>query len=363
MIRQPSEPRPELGKSLLNVLRQAEEAGAPVPQWVAVEDETGDWIREVAAMSSSERARGVVAIGTVSAIEVAIRLGVGGALRLPPSTVHAIAAFEAAARAQPGFEVDPRLVDLAVSADDTSIVVSWDDRALWRCQLGDREMDSLMRDLAGELGVLPALFPGPALVVSGKTGDEIRATWRKIAKDRAIAGARIQLRSSRPPSGHCGAVDVVLEALVQPAETVRDPGENSTMTQPVYELPSGRRVGCWSPSKPGQAAADGWVAWPEGETEVGYRWRLRHPNGGEQTIDDVLAVDTVDSPALRVPGWVTASLDTGRPAALVVEQLGEAAHRAGVPLWVANVNQQALELLLGLPGTLWVDGPAAPREE
>jgi len=41
--------------------------------------------------------------------------------------------------------------------------------------------------------------------------------------------------------------------------------------------------------------------------------------------------------------------------------LAEAAHRRGLPLWVPNVDSIALRFLLGLPGTLWVDGPAVPR--
>ena len=65
--------------------------------------------------------------------------------------------------------------------------------------------------------------------------------------------------------------------------------------------------------------------------------------------------------AVRLPGWVAVGLGPGRPAALLLERLASTASRLGVPLWVPNVDQVVLRLLLGMPGPFWVDGPAVPR--
>ena len=51
----------------------------------------------------------------------------------------------------------------------------------------------------------------------------------------------------------------------------------------------------------------------------------------------------------------------GTPAALLVARLADAADRRGLPLWIPNVDGEGLRFALGLPGTLWVDGPAVPR--
>jgi hypothetical protein len=363
MIRLLQQPPPEIGRPLENVLRQAVEAGAPVPAWVAVEDDSGSWIQAVAACPAVERARGVVVLGSDQAISDAIRLGVGGALRLPPSTVRTIAALQAAAQATPGPDADFGLIDLAFAVEGDGLVVSWANRPFWRCQLGEPEMSSLMRALADELQLIPALAPGPALVVSGRSRNEIQSAWAQVTDRRGIPTQGVHLRQCRFPAGHCGALDAVLRALTEPPDGADDQPPASPPTQPVFELPSGRRVGCWSPVEGEQAPPRGWRAWPVSETSLGYQWRLRHADGGEDSVEDVLSADRVAVPALRIPGWVAAGIAEGRPAALMVERLAAAAARAGLPLWVPNVDRPALDLLLRLPGSFWVDGPAAPREE
>jgi len=44
-----------------------------------------------------------------------------------------------------------------------------------------------------------------------------------------------------------------------------------------------------------------------------------------------------------------------------VTRLAEVAARHGLPLWIPNLDGDALRLALTLPGVLWVDGPAVPR--
>jgi hypothetical protein len=220
-------------------------------------------------------------------------------------------------------------------------------------------MSSLMRALADELQTIPALAPGPALVVSGRSRNEIQSAWLRVTLRRGIPTQGVHLRECRFPAGHYGALEAVLRALTEPPDDL-PPAEPPT--QPVYELPSGRRVGCWSPVEGAQTPDNGWLAWPASETSVGYQWRLSHADGGEHSVEDALSTDRVAAPALRLPGWVAAGIAEGRPAALMVERLAAAAARAGLPLWVPNVDRPALDLLLRLPGSLWVDGPAAPRE-
>jgi hypothetical protein len=77
----------------------------------------------------------------------------------------------------------------------------------------------------------------------------------------------------------------------------------------------------------------------------------------------VLRPEDVEPPVARLPGWIGVSIGAGRPAGLLLERLAVAASERGVPLWVPNVDRMALNLVLGLPGTVWVDGPAAPTAE
>ena len=64
--------------------------------------------------------------------------------------------------------------------------------------------------------------------------------------------------------------------------------------------------------------------------------------------------------AVRVPGWASVGLRSGSPAGLMVTCLAEEAKRRGLPLWIPNLGEESLRFVLGLPGTLWVDGAAVP---
>jgi hypothetical protein len=103
------------------------------------------------------------------------------------------------------------------------------------------------------------------------------------------------------------------------------------------------------------------VAVPVETSEVGYRWRLRFPDGSQREVVDAFGTPASPGAALRVPGWFAGRLAAGRPIGLLAARLAVAAQRRGVPLWVPNVRPGALEYLLRLPGTLWVDGTAVPE--
>jgi hypothetical protein len=147
------------------------------------------------------------------------------------------------------------------------------------------------------------------------------------------------------------------------SEALEVEGEpEETRPQPVYELPSGRPVGWWSPREV-ETAGEGWHASPMEDNEVGYRWRLLGGDGNEEFVEDVIMASEVRSPAVRFPGWAATAVGAGRPAGLLVEWLATTAAKADIPLWVPNLHHDALQLLLRLPGTFWVDGPAAPKPD
>ena len=83
-----------LSGGLDNVIAGALAGGAPEPSWVAVDDGSGAWVAKVAGRPAAQRVRGVVAAASADALVAAQRLGVGGAIWLPPSSLAAIEAFE-----------------------------------------------------------------------------------------------------------------------------------------------------------------------------------------------------------------------------------------------------------------------------
>jgi hypothetical protein len=82
-------------------------------------------------------------------------------------------------------------------------------------------------------------------------------------------------------------------------------------------------------------------------------------------VTDVVTADEVsgvqDVMAVRLPGWLAHPLRPGSPAGLLAERIAEVAARRDLPLWIPGVDVDALRFVLGLPGTIWVDGPAVPR--
>jgi hypothetical protein len=157
-----------------------------------------------------------------------------------------------------------------------------------------------------------------------------------------------------------GMLDAAYKALLE--GTVEVVSAGSIGPHPVHELPQGRRVGWWS-WKEEQAASEGWLSAP---TEVGAdrcRWELEGENGPgvvEEVLSATEVVEAEVAAAVRVPGWASCGLRPGAPAGLLVARIADEAARRGLPLWIPNVGEESLRFVLGLPGTLWVDGPAIP---
>lgn len=347
---------------LKTVVQAAISDGAAEPSWIAVEDEQGEWIRHAAASDPQDRGRAVVAVRSEAALVAAIRLGVGGAMWLPPSTQGATAALHAASEASPG-RAHPSawLADLASDWDGDLLAVSWVNRPFWRCQLGEPFMAALLTELAHELGVLPALLPWPALLMSPRPAKEIHDAWERITTRAERSSEGLELISCAPREGHCGVVTTAMRSLV---DHVSDSpvGQSAGFPRPVYRLPGGQLAGWWAPFEPTDKAPDrGWLATPHSVSEAGFRWRL---DGGERAsrwADDVFDIGSTENVA-RIPGWVALTVGAGRPAGLLVERMAAGAEKAGVSLWVPNVNPDALQFLLRQPDVLWVDGPAVPDD-
>ena len=92
-------PPKAVGNGLESVVTGVLAGGAPEPSWIAIDDGTDGWVALASGCSSAERACGVVAASADDALVKAQRLGVGGAMWLPPSSVGAAEAFVAATSA------------------------------------------------------------------------------------------------------------------------------------------------------------------------------------------------------------------------------------------------------------------------
>ncbi|HOC44207.1 MAG TPA: hypothetical protein PKJ99_14415 [Thermoanaerobaculales bacterium] len=362
MIRRLGAARSSPPGSLASVLERAVADGAPEPSWAAVEDPAGAWLHAVAALPAAERARGVVAVTTEEALVLAARLGVGGALWLPPSLAGAMDALQAAAApVAPGGHPDVGPVDMVAAGERDLIAVSWARRAFWRRQLGEPEMAALLAALADVLGVLPAVVPWPALVMpAGPAEVEIEAAWRRVTGERQLPSEGAEVIPVGRPRYHGDIAAAAMRALLDHVGRAPEPSSWS-FPRPVHELPSGRRVGWWSPGDCDATAGEGeWVAVPAEASEVGFHWRLRFADGGESEVVDALGTPSTLGAALRVPGWFAGGLAAGRPIGLLASRLAVVAQRLGLPLWVPNARPDALAFLLRLPGALWVDGSAVP---
>jgi hypothetical protein len=345
-----------------SVISGALAGGAPEPSWVAADDGSGGWVSEVAGRSAAERVRGVVAAASADALAMAQRLGVGGAMWLPPSSLAAIEAFEAAAAAvPPAPEYDPAVLE-ALGADAPIRIVSFAGREFWRVQLGDRTLAVLLTELAAAIGAPAAILPWPALLLSSRLPAGVSEAWRELAS--SIGGAVPGLIATDLAVGAMGKEGVLqagYRALVDGASEA-EAAAGSIGPQPVHVLPQGRRVGCWTWAET-RAPSEGWLAAPSGVGLDRCRWELEG-EGGPRVVEEVLSTTEVaeadDVAAVRVPGWACRGLRPGVPAGLLVTRLAEAAARRGLPLWIPNLDDEGLRFVLGLPGMLWVDGPAVP---
>lgn len=113
-----------------------------------------------------------------------------------------------------------------------------------------------------------------------------------------------------------------------------------------------------------EQGGDGWLATPIDVTPSKCRWRLEGDDRGGIVIDVLTSEELAgvgEALAVRLPGWAARPLRPGSPTGLLAARIADAAARRGVPFWIPGVDEEALRFVLGLPGSLWVDGPAVPR--
>ncbi len=359
ILGQPPEP---LLRAVTSVFESAGSSGVSVPAALVIADDAGGRLDLLWSLSRSQRRRSVVVTGSDESLLDAVRLAVGGAAWLPCSSLAALEALEAAAGAGdvPGDGMsEADVLDLAACADRVS-VVHLADAQFWHHQLGRGRMLSLLAELAGALGVLPAFVGWPALLVAGEVDwVEVAGAWRELADRRRQPLPDLLMFEA--VGGREKSADIC-RGLV--AGSGDDRFASASVPAPVRELPGGRMVGRWWLDE-APAPASAWLAWPQdlGGCASG-RWLVSAAGRDElavesATCDEVPAV--AEASAVRVPGWVTDGLGSGTPAGILIARLAEAADRRGLPLWIPNLEQDGLHFVLGLPGTLWVDGSAVPE--
>ncbi|MFV2072292.1 MAG: hypothetical protein ACC742_06530 [Thermoanaerobaculales bacterium] len=344
-------------KGLESAVEGALADGAPSPSWIAVDDPSREWLRLVSVSTPAERARGVLATTRDESLVDALRLGIGGALRLPPSTPAAEAALTAAESApEPRVSWRPELVESIGAAAGEMLVVSFADTPFWRRQLGDRELVADLARLADALDAPPAIVPWPALVVAGFLRERITDAWDRLGTEDDRLRRNLAVHEVL-----VGGMDV-LASVYAALLGAREGAPVQIRAQPVHELPSGRLVGSWTIGTV-KNPSSGWLGVPCSDGPPGC-WEL-HGEGGISMAEEVLTPAEVqragNAVALRIPGWVARDMRVGSPAGLLVTALAGLAARSNRPLWIPNVHAEGLHFALRLPGTLWVDGPAAPR--
>jgi hypothetical protein len=352
-------PAEELRNGLFSVIAGALASGTPEPSWVAVDDGTDAWVVEVSTRSAVERARGVVATRNEQALVTAQRLGIGGAMWLPPSSLGALEAFAASSAGGAPLAHDAAALELLGGSSALQVVAPADCN-FWRAQLGDRELGQMFAELALSLETPAAVLQWPALVVADRDRAAIVKAWEELVAENRRAGPAVVLHPLEGIEG--GVLDGAHAALIAGSAV----GESSSPVapQPVHELPHGRRVGWWGIGTSETSEDEGWRAAPVDVAPTRCRWRI---DSFERSgfVEEVLTSDEIAGlekvQAVRVPGWASRGLRPGGPAGLLVTRIAEAASRRGLPLWIPNVDHEGLRLVFGLPGVIWVDGPAVPR--
>ena len=348
---------------LESVIAGALAGGAPEPTWVAFDDGSARWVAMAAERPAVERAGAVVAAATEESLVAAQKLGIGGAMWMPPAYLGALDAFEAAgSMPRPVRDFDPVVVELLEPGTPIQ-VVTVSELGFWRVQLGDRVLVDLLAGLASALEAPAAILPWPALVAPVETSAEIDEAWSALVSDLLVGRPALSVASLAAEPGERGGLEAVYRCLVTGIPAAIDADE--PRLEPVHELPSGHLVGWWSHGENPRSIAEGsWCATPVRVEGSRCLWGGRG-SGESFRIEEVLTVNDVEgageAAALRIPGWAAQNLRPGSPAGLLARRLADAASNLGVPLWIPNVDREALTEVLRLPGTIWVDGPAVPR--
>jgi hypothetical protein len=233
---------------------------------------------------------------------------------------------------------------------------------LWLGRSGLTALRHALARVGRTLDTAYLLNVGAALLVPAERVEAASAAWLKSQSVGAAPGGSQLVWTVIPVSAN---EMMIFEAVGggRPGGPGREP-QRPEVLEPVYEIPSGRRVGWWSLKSSEEAAPDGWLAVPEAAAGGVCRWRLEGGAEGPARVPEIVRTGDVpvtgEAAAARVPGWVAADLRPATPGGLLVERLARATEAAGIPLWVPNVTMEGLRFLLGVGTVMWVDGPAVP---
>jgi len=357
--------RPDLPQERLGPLRHVVQQAAlqaPCPPWVVVEDEEGAWLHHLTTAPAGERSSGVVVVRSEQALLQCVRLAVGGVLWEPPSTAAMALAFRAAHdRASLAAVCDICVTTALAAHRPPRFAVRWGNQALWRHQIGEPRMAVLLWKLAKAIGAVPAVIPGPCLLLPEVPAEAVATALSALEQEGEVVpgdGLEILDLPATPT-----AEDAVAAAGHLVCSTRQSPGSSSMEPRPVYELPSGRHLGWWCSGPTTRRPASGWIALPELDVEHGVRWRLVTKQGEAGWVHDVVSADGITAAAphaVRMRGWTSSRVRPGSPAGLLAEHLIASARRQGRTVWLPNADQDAIDLVLRQGAPVWVDGPAAP---
>lgn len=350
---------PTVVEPLGRLLESAVAGGAPAPEWIAFEGPDHPWWPEVCRMPRKARGRGVVAVSSIAGAAAAARLEVGGAIWLPASVITVAQACAAAAR--PAVRcpvVDLEVAEAVAALAGTACVVRVQAVEFWLRQWGARRLENWLQAVADVHRQPAVVLPGPGLLMGDGQPDGLLETAESVALEAASSPVpRFEVSS-----GEVCRVSDAMAWVMADRDGVEGEAED---WGPVFELPSGRYVGSWSPDGRGDPPATGWRAVPRSVERLGHCWQVRWREGEAETLVDVLdqrSEDDRDGGAVvRVPGWLSSDLGPGRPASILVERLARRAIRRGIPVWVPGVAAADLQFLLRTGARLWIDGPAVPR--
>jgi len=350
-------------KAIEGVLTALAEEKVELPARVFVADGDDSWRRHAARLPVEDRRRSVVAAIDEESMVEAVRFEIGGAAWLPISTpAMESASASAVAGVQPNRAplATRGILETVVDNATELLVVGWRPQSFWNRQVGSIRLCSLLTAIAECLDCVPAILPGPVLVVADRDQAEIEACSAQSASALAAQPTILGVAAPLGGDGEGVRIDDLLAA------TVDEGGgevERIGNTLPVLEMPSGRQVGRWAVSIAIAADGPGWLAVPEEGCRDGDRWQLIEEDGIRiMVVDSVSPTDRGDGEraVIRVPGWIGAEVRRGSPAGLLVDRLARHEGRGDRPLWVPSADAEAVQFLLGLPGPIWVDGPGVP---
>lgn len=354
-------------RAVLRLLESRQDEGLVLPPRVFVECPEDEWQRHAVSLPTVERRRSVLLASSEAALLDGVRLEIGGASRLPVSTHALMMACDAAGGstlAGATCIATRAVLEMVLERGPGLWLVGWRPAALWYHQVGAPRLIGALQEVARRLACIPAIIPGPFLAVGGRRRPEVEAACR--VDDQPCVGripvlpSGIELNTSAKPEDGAG-VEALMTAVGRDNEI---PASTDPRGFRVMELPSGRQVGRWSPTDLTGGHDGNWMAVPEIRGGSSVDWRMDDSQGNRLIRESVNSegLDHLDQPVIRVPGWIGAALQPGRPAALLVECIAGNNARAGRPVWVPSVDADGVRFLLGLPGPIWVDGPGVPGD-